>query len=168
VARRAPDDTSPYGLFLQGQAAAHQGQSDAASDFFGRAVAADGAADGRYLSIHAFTAALLAGDVQRAAAMAPTGPDAEPPMRRFGVLVRGVEALAQGNGALAQAVLTGPDADPAHEAATALLAPWAAAAAGNANASISHPIIADAPVSQFFANLDQGKLFERAKRYDEA
>ena len=168
VARRATDDTSPYGLFLEGQAAAHQGQSDAASDYFGRAVAANAEGDGRFLSLHAFTAALLAGDVGRAADLAPTGPDADPPMRRFGVLVRGVEALAQGDGKRARALFAGPDADPAHEAATALLAPWAAAAAGDANASIAHPIIADAPVSQFFANLDQGKLFERAKRYDEA
>lgn len=168
LARRAVDETTPYGLFLQGQAAAHQGQSDAASDYFGRAVAAGGDADGRYLSLHAFTAALLAGDVPKAAALAPTSPDTDPPMRRFGVLVRGVEALAEGNGKQARALLTGIDADPTHEAATALLAPWAAAMAGDANGSIAHPIIVDAPVSQFFANLDQGKLFERARRYDEA
>ena len=168
VAGSVPDGGSPYGLFLAGQAAAQHGRSDAASGFFGRAANANVGQDGRYLGMRAFTAALLAGDVRAAAALAPTGPDMEPGLRRFGVLVRGVEALAEGQGKRARDLLTSPDADPAHEAATALLAPWAAAAAGDANGSIAHPIIADAPVSQFFANLDQGKLFERARRFDEA
>ena len=166
AADAVPDNSSTYGLFLAGQAAAQQGRSDAAAGFFGRAAGAD--ADGRYLGLRAFTAALLAGDVTRAASLAPIGPDVEPGLRRFGVLVRGVEALAEGQGKRARVLLTGPDADPAHEAATALLAPWAAAAAGDANGSIAHPVIDGAPVSQFFANLDQGKLFERAHRYDEA
>ena len=161
-------DGSPYGLFLAGQAAAQQGRSDAASGYFGRAAVDNAGADGHFLGVRAFTAALLAGDVQAAASLAPTGPGVEPGLRRFGVLVRGVEALAEGQGKRAHALFIGPDADPAHEAATALLAPLAAAAAGDANDSIVHPIIADAPLSQFFANLDQGKMFERARRYDEA
>jgi len=162
------DPGSAYGLFLAGQAAAHQGHGDAASDYFGRAAASDIDADGRFLNARAFTAALFAGDVRQAAALAPIDPAVDPGLRRFSALVRGVEALAEGQGKRAQALLTGPDADQAHEAASALLAPLAAAAAGDANGSIAHPIIADSPVSQFFANLDQGEMFERARRYDEA
>ncbi len=173
AADRFDDASSPYGLFLAGQAAVHQGRSGEAAGYFGRAVGnktTSGAAatEGRVLAVRAFTAALLAGDVSKAAALAPMGEGIDPPLRRFSVLVRGVEALAEGQSKQARVLLAGADAAAGHEAAAALLAPWAAAAAGDANASIVHPIIADEPISQFFANLDQGKLFERAHRYDEA
>jgi tetratricopeptide (TPR) repeat protein len=165
---QASPDTSPYGLFLAGQAAANNGQSSAAAAYFGRAVVIDGGADGRLLNIRTFTAALLAGDVTKAALIAPTGADQDPTLLHLGTLVRGVEALARGEAKKARAILTSPEADVGHEAGAALLAPWAAAAAGEADTSIAHPEIPGDPISQFFADLDQGKLFERAHRYDEA
>ena len=55
-----------------------------------------------------------------------------------------------------------------NEPAVALLTPYAAAAAGDAAASIIHPVLQGQPVAQFFASLDQGELFERAHRFEEA
>nr|MDQ2861707.1 tetratricopeptide repeat protein [Pseudomonadota bacterium] len=83
-------------------------------------------------------------------------------------LVRGVDALARGDARQARVILTSKEAGAPNESAAALLAPWAAAAAGDAGASISHPVIVHEPIAEFFASLDQGKLFERAHRYDEA
>ncbi len=160
-------DSSSYGLFLAGQSAIHHGDTQTAADLFGGAIKAQDA-DPDFLTVRAFTAALIAGDVSHAAAIAPRGPEAEGPLRHLGALVRGVDALARGDGKLARSILTGPDADLDHESGTALLAPWAAAAAGKTEASIAHPVLADDNVSQFFANLDQGRLFERARRYEEA
>jgi tetratricopeptide (TPR) repeat protein len=161
------DQASSYGLFLAGQSAASHGDNQTAANLFGGALNASDA-DPSFLGIRAFTAALIAGDIDRAAALAPQGPDAEAPLRHLGALVRGVDALANGKARLASAILTGPDSDLTSDPGSALLAPWAAAAAGRTEASISHPIIAGDNVSQFFANLDQGRLFERARRWDEA
>jgi len=167
---RPEDGASSYGLFLAGQAAINRGHGESAADYFGRAASGQGAAGARFLESRAFTAALMAGDVDKAASLAPLGADAdaEPGLRQLGALVRGVAALAQGDARKARAILTGPDVGAPHRAAAALLAPWAAAAAGDVEASFVRPVIAGEPISQFFASLDQGKLYERAGRYVEA
>ncbi|HEY5105527.1 MAG TPA: tetratricopeptide repeat protein [Caulobacteraceae bacterium] len=157
---------SAYGLFLAGQEAINNGHSGAAADLFGRAATTDG--DPVFLANRAFTAALLAGDVKRAAAIAPAAGGDEPDLVSLGLLVRGVEALADGDGKQARVLLTGPALTASHKVAAELLAPWAVAEAGDAEASIARPVITGEPIAQFFASLDQGKLFERAHRYDEA
>jgi len=161
-------DDSSYGLFLAGQAAVNGGRGQTAAAYFGRAAALDPGADASLLDTRAFSASLLAGDVKRASAMAPTDPSIEPAMRHLGALVSGVEALAEGDARGAHAILTGPNVGAPHRAAAALLAPWAAAAAGDTEGALVHPVIAGEPIAQFFANLDQGKLYERLHRYDEA
>jgi tetratricopeptide (TPR) repeat protein len=162
------DQASSYGLFLAGQSAANHGDSQAAAAMFSGALSG-GQSDPDFLAVRAFTAALIAGDIDRAAVLAPRGPTAEPPLRHLGALVRATDALARGDGRSAQAILTGPDSDlTGGEPGAALLAPWAAAAAGRTEASVAHPVIEGDKVSQFFADLDQGRLLERARRWDEA
>ncbi len=159
---------SAYGQFLAGQAAVNQGESASAAAYFGKAAGLDPGPDQGLLTIRTFTAALLAGDIAKAASNAPSGPDADKSIRHLGALVRGVEAMASGAPKLARTVLTGPDSGAPDEPAAALLTPFAAAAAGDMEGSIVLPVIKAEPIAQFFANLDQGKLFERARRYDEA
>lgn len=159
---------SAYGLFLAGQEAVNGGHGNAAAGYFDRAATVGPAPDGPLLGARAFSALLLAGDVRKAAAIAPTDPSIEAPMRHLGALTRGVEALAEGDARGAHAILTGPDVGAPHQAPAALLAPWAAAAAGDVRGATVHPVIPGEPISQFFANLDQGKLFERFGRYEEA
>ncbi len=161
-------DDSSYGLFLAGQAAVNGGHGATAATFFGRAATLDPGAGAHLLDSRAFSASLLAGDVKRASAIAPTDPASEPAIRHLGGLVRGVEALAEGDAKGAHAILTGPDVGAPHQAAAALLAPWAAAAAGDEQGATVHPVIPGEPIAQFFANLDQGKLYERQHHYDEA
>jgi Flp pilus assembly protein TadD len=167
VAELEGGPVSSYGQFLAGQAAVNHGASADAEAYFGKAADLDGA-DRGLLSTRAFTSALLAGDIAGAAAAAPAGPDADSGLRHLGALVRAVEALSTGKARLARQILTSPDAGAPNEPAAALLTPFAAAAAGDTEASIIHPVIGGEPIGQFFANLDQGKLFERAHRYDEA
>ncbi|MHB8529542.1 MAG: tetratricopeptide repeat protein [Caulobacteraceae bacterium] len=162
----APPGVSAYGLFLAGQAAIDSGQSAEASSLFSQAAAAEG--DNGLLASEAFTAALLAGEVEKASSLAPDGPGAETPVRRLGVLTRGVEAMAEGRGKAAHAILSGPDAGPAHNAAAALMAPFAAALAGDKQGAITRPLMPGDPVDQFQANIDQGELYERQGRFDEA
>jgi hypothetical protein len=160
-------ETSSYGQYLAGQAAVNHADSASAEAYFAKAAGID-PQDRSLLTTRAFTSALLAGDITTAAALAPTDPEADSGLRHLGALVRAVEYLSTGKPKLAHAILLGPDASAGNEPAAALLTPFAAAASGNAEASIGHPVINGEPVAQFFANLDQGKLFERAHRFDEA
>ena len=168
---KTPSDlagSSAYGLFLAGQSAINKGRGEEAATYFARAASVGAATDSEFLGARTFTAALLAGDVPKAAALAVSEPGSDPDLRHLASLTRGVEALATGQGAKARAILSGPDVGPPHQTAAALLAPFAAAQAGDVEASIAHPVITGDPVGQFFASLDQGKLFERAHRYEEA
>jgi len=166
------DDTTTYGLYLAGHAARDAGALDVAADYLGRASLSEGGPP--YLRRKAFTAALLAGDVTRAAALAPDAPadgdedDSAAALRRLGVLVQGVEAMAQGRYKDAVALLDGPGVGYPHRAAALLLAPWAEAGAGAyANAVNAVPVGND-PLAQFVARLNQAQLFERAGRNGEA
>jgi tetratricopeptide (TPR) repeat protein len=160
---------SAYGLFLAGQAAVNAGDSASAESLFSQAAATrDGPADEGFLHGQAFTYALLAGDIARAAAIAPAGPGVDPQLVQLGALVKGVEALAEGKGNAAVAAIKGAEGGKASAIAAGLLEPFAAAEAGDVEGSIAQPVIDGQPIAEFFARLDQGEMFERAHRYDEA
>ncbi|MFI4974204.1 MAG: tetratricopeptide repeat protein [Caulobacterales bacterium] len=161
-----PDGASTFGLFLAGRAALDSGQDGVASDYLARATIAGGG--GTYLKERAFTAALLAGDIPRAASFAVDGEDAEPAARRLGVLVRGVESLAEGHAKEAYQLLSGPSVGYPHKVPAILLAPWAAAAAGDMKDATAEAPMSGDGIAQFFGGLDHAMLLERARRYDQA
>ncbi|HEY5289035.1 MAG TPA: tetratricopeptide repeat protein [Caulobacteraceae bacterium] len=158
---------SAYGLFLAGQSAINDGQGGEAAHYFARAAGAADDADTPLLRSHTFTAALLAGDVHAAASIAPMTDD-DLGIRHLAGLTVAVDEMALGQGSKARAILTGADVGPPQAAAAALLAPLAAAEAGDNEAAIGLPVIDGDPVATFFANIDQGLIFERLHRYDEA
>ncbi|UAL12491.1 tetratricopeptide repeat protein [Caulobacter segnis] len=160
------DTRTSYGQFLAGQAALRDGKSKEAATYFGTAAVLG--EDPGLIQERSFTALLLAGEISRAAAAAPTNADATEAVKRLGVLTRVVEAIAIGKGKDAQALLkTEPPGFP-HQQAAALLAPWAAAAAGDSEGAIVQPTLRNDKLVQFFGQQGQARLFERAKRYDEA
>ena len=73
----AVTDASVYGLYLAGEAALDQGENHDAAFYLGRASAA--APDSRFIQDRAFAAALIAGEVDRAAALAPSPSGAAKP-----------------------------------------------------------------------------------------
>jgi tetratricopeptide (TPR) repeat protein len=157
---------STYGLFLAGEAAMSRGQTEDAGRLFEMALARPDADP--ILAERAFTAVLLAGDVEAAARLAPTTPEASDSVRRMGALVRAVEAIADGKGKDAYAILTSDQIAFPHQAAAELLAPWAAAEAGDVAASLAEPKVSGDRVLSFFSLLGRGQLAERARRYDDA
>jgi len=157
---------SSYGLFLAGQAAQKDGRSEEASDYFQRA-SKGGAMDGGFLKDRAFTAALLAGEISKAASLAPVEEGEHAATYRMGLLVKAVETIAQG-GKDARPLLGADTLGFPHRPAGALLAPWAAAAVGDVQGSLVRPVVAGDKVVEYFGQLGQAMLFERAKRYDEA
>lgn len=157
---------SAYGAFLAGQGALNDGAGEEAAAYFARAELEGGASD--MIRDRAFTAAVLAGDITKAAALAPDGPEASEATKRLGQLVKGVEFMAQGQGKAAQAALSGEVIGFPHRGAAALLSPWAAAMAGDQEGSLVRPEMRGDRVVDYFGQLGQAYLFERAKRYDEA
>ena len=157
---------SLYGLFLAGQEAMNIGKGDQAAEFFTKAAARDPGAD--FLKERAFEAALLAGDVPRAASLAPGPGEGSMAMQRLGRLTRAVDALARGDGKAAQAALNGEPLGPPHHAAALLLAPWAAAEAGDWKTALTLPDAHGDRLVESLSRLDQALLYERDKRYDEA
>jgi tetratricopeptide (TPR) repeat protein len=157
-------DATPYGLFLAGEAARDSGHLDAAAFYLGRAAAAAG--EPAYLKANAFTAALQSGDVAGAALLAP---DATTPAdHQLGVLVRGVEAMAQGDNKAAYVLFQTPDLEFPPKAAAMLLAPFAAAGANDAANALARPDMDGDNVSQFVAELDRAELLERLGKTQEA
>lgn len=160
------DTRSSYGQFLAGQAALRDGKSKEAASYFGTAAVLG--EDPGVLGERSFTALLLAGEITRAAAVAPTDPDATEAVKRLGVLTRVVENLAIGKGKDAQVLLKTQAPGFPHQQAAALLGPWAAAAAGDNEGAIVQPTLRTDKLVQYFGQQGQARLFERAKRYDEA
>jgi tetratricopeptide (TPR) repeat protein len=162
----ARDDSSGgsiYGLYLAGHGALDAGDSRAAADFFAKAGQQDPAAG--FVKEQVFIAALLSGDIPRAAANAPGPTEGSPDSQALGGLTRAVEALASGRGAEAYDLLThglGASTEPA-----ALLRPWAAAAAGKVPESLAIPANGER-LYRLIGSLDQAMLYERARRYSEA
>lgn len=157
---------SSYGLFLAGQAAIGQGSSRDAAAYFGRASAQT--PDAADLRTRAFSAALLAGDLPRAAAVAPGAGEGTPSSRSLGRLVQAVEQLADGKGQAAERLLSGPEPIVApHQAAALLLKPWADFAAGNQAAAVAR---VDPPGDALdtFAALERAQLLERSGKLSDA
>lgn len=160
------DTRTSYGQFLAGQAALRDGASKQAATYFGTAAVLG--EDPGVIAERSFTALLLSGEISRAAAAAPTEAGGAEAIRRLGVLTRVVEALALGKGKEAQALLKADPPGFPHQQAVALLSPWAAAAAGDREGAIVQPVLRNDKLVQYFGQQGQARLFERAKRYDEA
>jgi tetratricopeptide (TPR) repeat protein len=158
-------DSSAYGLYLAGQAALDAGETAAASDFFNRAAAADPNAG--FLKDRVFMAALMSGDVARAAAIAPANGEGRASTRILGVIAQSVEAMAEGRGGDAYAALVQVGDAGEGGGTVALLKPWAAAAAGRWDDAIALPNSNDRLI-KLIAGIDQGLLFERRRNYGEA
>ena len=163
---------SNYGLFLAGEAALQNGRSQDAAQYFSRA--AEGAGDlppetQALIREKAFTAAVMAGDIEQAGALAPEAdPESGSNTQRLARLVRAVDALADNKGKDADAILTAPGRGTAYGSGITLLKPWAAAAAGDAKRA-TVTVEGPAPaLTRVAAQFDHALLLERAKRFDEA
>ena len=160
------DQTSTFGLYLAGQTALDQGHGNEAAGFFAQAARQD--IDTSSIKIHAFVAALVAGDIPRAASLAPGPDDGSVSEQRLGRLTRAVEALAENKGREAETLLNTPPLSPPDDAATRLLLPWAAAAAGDWKTALAAPDAADDHLVAQVSLLDQALLYEHRDQIGQA
>ncbi|MFM8818971.1 MAG: tetratricopeptide repeat protein [Phenylobacterium sp.] len=158
---------SPYGQFLAGRAALNDGRPAEAARYYGAVRNLDPEA-AAIADERAFVAALLAGDVTTAARLAPTSGATSPPNLSLSRLVRAVEGMSTGRARQVRSLLAPESAAFPHRAATALLAPWAAAMAGDREGLLVRPQSPGDRIVDVFGLLAQARLFERAGRLDEA
>ena len=158
------DDASVYGLYLAGQAALDDGSTQVAAGYLGEA--ARRAPDAGELKSQAFAAALLAGDVGRAAALAPAAGSGNTAYA-LGQLTRAVAAMADGRDRDAYAVLS-PAAMGEHWAAAALLRPWAAAGMGDKVAAAAPVQAGQDRAVEAFGQLNHARLLEYVGQLDAA
>ncbi len=157
---------SAYGLYLAGQAAMNDDDAVVASQYF--AQAGQSGLDAAYFREQAFIAALMAGELPRAAQLAPVEEGTRPVILRLAALSKVVAGIGEGDGATAVEVLASGAVNVPHRQAAALLAPFAAAVAGDKVAALARPELRGDRLVEVFGQLGQAQLFERAKRYDEA
>jgi tetratricopeptide (TPR) repeat protein len=158
------DQASLYGHYLAGEMALDQGDGVEAANYF--AQAAQQGDDAGAIKARAFKAALVAGDVPRAAMLAPGPGEGSPGDDKLGLLTRSVEALAEGRGRSAEALLV---SEPlSHEAAATLLLPWAAAAGGDWKTALALPDSGGDELIEQISRLDQALLYENRRQYDQA
>lgn len=157
---------SAYGMFLAGSAALQEGRNGEAARFLDLARTQSG--DDPAVAERAFTAALMSGDIAKAAQLAPDGPTASEPGKRLGRLVKVVAALADGKGKVAKAELAADGIGFPHRGAAALLGPWVSASVGDVEGSTVRPQLRGDAGVEYFGQIGQAHLFERARRFDEA
>ena len=163
--RVEPDEgASAYGLYLAGEAALDDGAAGVAAGYLRQA--AQRAPQDAELKSRAFAAALLAGEVEEAAALAPATPS-DTGAYALGQLTRAVVELSQDHDRAAYDRLA-PVAMGEHWAAAALVRPWAAAGAGDTAASIAPVDASQERAVEAFGQLNHAALLERAHRFDAA
>jgi tetratricopeptide (TPR) repeat protein len=166
AAEMSAEGSSAYGLFLAGQAAL--GQGDAREAMVLLLAARNAGAQEPEVIDNAFLAAVLAGEIDQAAVIAPQGADGDASIRQLGDLTRAIAALADRRAMDAFAILNEAAFDDANRAAAALIKPLAADMTGLEDQAVVRPDQRIDRVVQYYGQLSQSQVFERLKRHDEA
>ena len=157
---------SAFGLYLAGRNALTSGESAIGADYLSRVYALT--PEQPRVREQAFTAALLAGDLDEAGRIAPTDPDVSPVIVQAGRLVQAVQAYAGGDARRADALLKDAPVGEPHDRAGFYVQGWIAAAAKDWDRALAMPPADFDPVSAMVARANRARLLEQRRRYDEA
>ncbi|WP_313012651.1 tetratricopeptide repeat protein [Brevundimonas sp.] len=158
-----PEGRSAYGLYLAGKLALMQGEGAQGSDYLAQAERLT--PEQPRVREQAFTSALLTGDLDVAAALAPTDATASPAFVEGGRLVRLVQDYAHGDARAANAALAAQPIGAPHARAGLLVAPWIAAAANDWTRALQPAPTAGDPLTLAFARMNRASLLERRRDY---
>ncbi|MGR6531157.1 tetratricopeptide repeat protein [Brevundimonas sp. RM1] len=157
---------SAFGLYLAGRNALTSGESAVGADYLSRVYALT--SEQPRVREQAFTAALLAGDLDEAGRIAPIDPEVSPVIVQAGRLVQAVQAYAGGDARRADALLKDAPVGEPHDRAGFYVQGWIAAAAKNWDRALALPPADFDPVSAMVARANRARLLEQRRRYDEA
>jgi tetratricopeptide (TPR) repeat protein len=165
----APRDVqgrTAYGLYLSGRSALSRGQAEEGATYLSAVESLT--PEQPAVRDQAFTAALLAGDLNVAARIAPDASTASPVVAEAGALVSVVQTFVAGDARAANAALRARPVLAPHARAAALIGPWIAAAAGDWETALAEPNPTGDPVTILFGRYHHAQLLEHRRRYDEA
>ncbi|MBD3833375.1 MAG: tetratricopeptide repeat protein [Brevundimonas sp.] len=157
---------SAYGYYLAGRNALTSGESEAGADYLARVEALT--PEQPRVREQAFTASLLAGDLDVAARIAPEGEGVSPVIVQAGRLVAAVQTFVHGDARRANAMLKAAPIGEPHARAGLYVQPWIAAAAGDWDRALAQPPTDLDPISVLVARANRARLLELRRRYDEA
>ena len=165
-APRDAEGRSAYGLYLSARSALSGGQAETGAGLLTAVEALT--PEQPAVRDQAFTAALLAGDLDVAARIAPDASTASPVITEAGALVAAVQTYANGDARAANAALKARPVGAPHARAAVLVAPWIAAAAGDWETALAEPPATGDVVGRLFSRFHRASLLEDRRRYDEA
>ena len=165
-APRDEEGRSAYGLYLSGRSALSQGEAEAGAIYLGAVESLT--PEQPSVRDQAFTAALLAGDLDVAARIAPDPETASPVIAEAGALVSVVQAFVGGDARAANEALKARPVLAPHARAAALIGPWIAAAAGDWDTALAEPNPTGDPITVLFGRYHHAQLLEHRRRFDEA
>src|SRR5690606_7632160 len=139
------------------------GESATGADYLAAAQAAE--PDQTRLRDQAFTSALLAGDLDVAARLSPSGEGVSSTVAEAGRLVSVVRAYGAGDALQANAVLTQQPIGFPHARAGLFVQPWIAAAAGDWDRALAEPPAGADPLARLFARYHRALLLEQRRDY---
>ena len=157
---------SAYGLYLAGRLALMRGDGDIGSGLLARAN--ELAPEQPRVREQAFTSALLTGDMDVAARLAPAAGSASAAFVEGGRLVRAVQDFVHGHPAAANAALEMQPIGSPHARAGLMVSPWIAAAAGDWTRALAPAPTAGDALTLSFARQNRAMLLERRRDYAEA
>jgi len=157
---------SAYGYYLAGRNALTSGESEAGADYLARVEVLT--PEQPRVREQAFTASLLAGDLDVAARIAPEGEGVSPVIVQAGRLVAAVQTFVHGDARKANAMLKAVPIGEPHARAGLYVQPWIAAAAGDWDRALAAPPADLDPISTLVARANRARLLELRRRHDEA
>lgn len=163
---RDEDGRSAYGLYLAGRLALTRGEGETGAALL--AAAADLVPEQPTVRDRAFTSALLSGDLDVAARIAPPADEATATLSQAGLVVRAVQDMVHGRVRQANAALVANPVRAPHARAGLLITPWIAAAAGDWDRALVQPPANGDAVTALFARQNRALLLENRGRFDEA
>ena len=157
---------SAYGLFLAGRLAQSRGLGETGAELFARVEALT--PEQPLVQMQTFTAALLAGDLDLAARLAPSGDGIPPVISEAGRLVAVVQAFVHDDPAAGLAELRAAPIGQPHTRAGLYVQPWIAAAAGDWDLALSQPSLTATDPTSLFLRHNRALLLENHRQYAEA
>ncbi len=151
---------SALALYLAGNAAMGDGRYDLAEDYFSRAADLSSGDARDTLREDAFESAVQAGDIVRAAQLAPQNTTGSQIARQLGQLVIAVDAMAGSDPHKALTILSGTGVGQPFRTPALMLRPWAAAAGGDKNPQIPEAPPRSDALTRLFMSYNRAMLLD--------
>lgn len=157
------DGRSAYGLYLAGRLAQSRGLGQVGADYYAAVEALT--PEQPSVRLQTFTAALLAGDLDLAARLRPSGEGVPPVIGEAGRLVVVVQSLVHNDPAAGLAELRRAPIGQPHARAGLYVQPWVAAAAGDWDRALGQPSPTGTDPTSLFLRHSHALLLENHREY---